>query len=39
MRILVAYDGSSCADAALNDLRRAGLPVEVQARILSVADV
>ena len=39
MKILVAYDGSSCADAALNDLRRAGLPVEVQARILSVADV
>lgn len=39
MKILIAYDGSSCADAALNDLRRAGLPDEVQARILSVADV
>ena len=39
MKILVAYDGSSCADAALNDLRRAGLPAEVEARILSVADV
>lgn len=39
MKILVAYDGSSGADAALNDLRRAGLPTEVKARILSVADV
>src|SRR5678815_3097290 len=26
MRILIAYDGSKCADAALADLRRAGLP-------------
>ena len=26
MKILVAYDGSECADAALDDLRRAGLP-------------
>ena len=39
MKILLAYDGSSCADTALNDLRRAGLPAEVEARILSVADV
>ena len=26
VKILVAYDGSQCADAALDDLRRAGLP-------------
>ncbi|MCW5848473.1 MAG: universal stress protein [Anaerolineae bacterium] len=39
MRILIAYDGSSCADAALDDLRRAGLPAEAEALVLSVADV
>jgi hypothetical protein len=30
MKILVAYDGSECADAALDDLRRAGLPSDAQ---------
>lgn len=39
MKILIAYDGSSCADAALDDLRQAGLPSEATAAILSVADV
>jgi nucleotide-binding universal stress UspA family protein len=39
MKILIAYDGSACADAALHDLRRAGLPPEAEAVILSVADV
>ena len=39
MKILIAYDGSSCADAALDDLRRAGLPSEAEAVVLSVADV
>jgi nucleotide-binding universal stress UspA family protein len=39
MKILIAYDGSSCADAALNDLQYAGLPQEVEALILSVAEV
>jgi nucleotide-binding universal stress UspA family protein len=39
MKILIAYDGSSCADAALMDLQRAGLPVEVEALVISVADV
>ena len=39
MKILIAYDGSSCADAALDDLRRAGLPREAEAVVLSVADV
>ena len=39
MKVLIAYDGSSYADAALEDLRRAGLPRVVEALILSVADV
>ena len=28
MKILIAHDGSTCADDALNDLPRAGLPRE-----------
>jgi len=39
MRILIAYDGSSGADAALNGLQRAGLPNDVEAIVISVADV
>jgi len=39
MRILIAYDGSDHARAALDDLRRAGLPREGEALIVSVADV
>jgi nucleotide-binding universal stress UspA family protein len=39
MKILIAYDGSSHADAAIDDLRRAGLPREVEAVVVSVADV
>ena len=39
MRILIGYDGSESADAALSDLRRAGLPRDAEALILSVADV
>ena len=39
MKILVAYDGSEGADAALRDLQRAGLPREAEALIISVADV
>src|SRR5215475_315087 len=38
MKILVAYDGSECADAALDDLRRAGLPANSQIKILSVVE-
>lgn len=38
-RVLIAYDGSACAEAALHDLERAGLPTEVEARILSVSEV
>jgi len=38
MRVLIAYDGSAHADAALRDLRRAGLPREAEALLVSVAD-
>ena len=36
MKVLVAYDGSECADAALDDLRRAGLPSDAQIKVMSV---
>jgi nucleotide-binding universal stress UspA family protein len=39
MKILIAYDGSDCADAALDDLRRAGLPRVLEALVVSVAEV
>jgi nucleotide-binding universal stress UspA family protein len=37
MRILIAYDGSKYADAAIDDLRRAGLPRQCEATVVSVA--
>ncbi|HKS30051.1 MAG TPA: universal stress protein [Pyrinomonadaceae bacterium] len=37
-KILIAYDGSAHADAALDDLRRAGLPPEAEALIVTVSD-
>jgi nucleotide-binding universal stress UspA family protein len=39
MRVLVAYDGSQCADAALDDLTHAGLPKKGEALVMSVAEV
>lgn len=39
MKILVGYDGSECADAALDDLKRAGLPREAEALVISVTEV
>jgi len=39
MRILIAYDGSSGADAVLADLERAGFPNDVEAIVICVADV
>lgn len=39
MKILVAYDGSECADAALEDLKRAGLHVESEVLVMTLADV
>ena len=39
MKILIGHDGSECADAALEDLQRAGLGTEVEALVMTVADV
>ena len=39
MKLLVSYDGSDCAEAALDDLVRAGLPDAGQAIVLTVAEV
>jgi nucleotide-binding universal stress UspA family protein len=39
MKILIAYDGSRAADAVLGDLQRAGLPDDVEALILTVAEI
>jgi len=39
MKILVAYDGSESADAALEDLKRAGFADEAEVLVMSVADV
>ncbi|MFZ1699490.1 MAG: universal stress protein [Pyrinomonadaceae bacterium] len=39
MKILIAYDGSSCSDSALDDLQKAGLPDTADALILSVAEI
>ncbi|MGH6960148.1 MAG: hypothetical protein ACREE7_06685, partial [Dongiaceae bacterium] len=37
--MLIGYDGSPCAEAAIDELLRAGLPKEMEVFILSVADV
>ena len=37
MRILIPYDGSTFADAAIDNLRRAGLPRQCEATVVSVA--
>lgn len=39
MKLLITYDGSPCADAALTDLQQAGLPNKIEAVVLSIADV
>ena len=39
MKILIGYDGSECADAAIGDLRKAGLPEIAEAQVLTVAEV
>ena len=38
MKIVIGYDGSEHADAALDDLRQAGLPRDAEALIISVAE-
>jgi len=39
MRVLLAYDGSPHGDAAIDDLKNAGLPADAEIRVLTVADV
>ena len=39
MKILIGYDGSKSADSALDDLQRAGLPGDIEALLLSVAEI
>ena len=39
MKLLIGYDGSDSADTAIRELERAGLPAEVEAIVLSVADL
>lgn len=36
MKILIAYDGSSCSDAALAELARSGLPPQAEVEVASV---
>ncbi len=38
-KLLIAYDGSACSDAALKDLRRAGLPGALEAVVATIAHV
>jgi nucleotide-binding universal stress UspA family protein len=38
MKILIAYDGSDCAQAALDDLRTAGLPAEAQVQVVGILE-
>ncbi|MEO5858592.1 MAG: universal stress protein [Pyrinomonadaceae bacterium] len=38
MKVLVAYDGSRCSEAALDDLVRAGLPESCDITVISVAE-
>jgi nucleotide-binding universal stress UspA family protein len=39
MKVLIGYDGSDCADAAINDLQRAGLPQNSQITVVSAVDM
>lgn len=38
IKILIGYDGSECADAAIDDLQTAGLPERADAVVLSVME-
>jgi nucleotide-binding universal stress UspA family protein len=38
MKILIAYDGSECAESAIDDLKRAGLPRRAEAIALTIAE-
>ena len=38
MKVVIAYDGSDCAKAAVDDLRRSGMPRHADALVVSVAE-
>ena len=38
MKVIIAYDGSTYADAAIDDLARAGFPPDSEVLVVSVAD-
>src|SRR5215468_9890870 len=38
MKILIAYDGSECAESAIDDLKRAGLPRRAEAIVMTIAE-
>lgn len=38
MRLIIGYDGSNCAEAALDDLQRAGLPAVAEAQLVMVTE-
>jgi nucleotide-binding universal stress UspA family protein len=37
-KVLIAYDGSKCADEAIEDLRRAGLPERAYVIVMAVIE-
>jgi nucleotide-binding universal stress UspA family protein len=37
-KLLIGYDGSDFSDAAIDDLQRSGLPQDIEATVLTVAD-
>ena len=39
MKILIGYDGSRSSDAALDDLQKAGLPDDIEAKVITIAEV
>jgi nucleotide-binding universal stress UspA family protein len=39
MKVILGYDGSDCADAAINDLQRCGLPANSQITVISAVDM
>ena len=39
MKILIGYDGSDCAEAALDDLKQAGLPRDARSLVVSIAEI
>ncbi|MCC6326955.1 MAG: universal stress protein [Acidobacteria bacterium] len=39
MKILIGYDGSESSDAAIDDLQRAGLPRDSEAKVIAVGDL